>query len=123
MSEHPNPAVYRLRRRSRAEVVELVATYAQSGLSRLEFCRQHGLSLSSLNRYRQNARHRDRAPSVPTPRHEADLSLLPVEFVEERHELPGTTLFVELRGRRRIGVAAGFDATTLARLIAVLEQA
>jgi hypothetical protein len=31
-------------------------------------------------------------------------------------------LFVELDSGRRIGVAAGFDAATLLRLIAVLEQ-
>jgi hypothetical protein len=32
-------------------------------------------------------------------------------------------LLVELAGGRRIAVSAGFDAATLTRLIAVLEQA
>jgi hypothetical protein len=32
------------------------------------------------------------------------------------------TLFVELAGGRRIGVAAGFDAATLRQLLGVLEQ-
>jgi hypothetical protein len=35
----------------------------------------------------------------------------------------GATLFVELAGGRRVGVVSGFDASTLRRLIAVLEQA
>jgi hypothetical protein len=35
----------------------------------------------------------------------------------------GATLFVELAGGRRVGVVSDFDAGTLRRLIAVLEQA
>jgi hypothetical protein len=36
-----------------AEVATVVAAFEQSGLSRTEYCRQHGLSLSTLNRHRQ----------------------------------------------------------------------
>jgi hypothetical protein len=35
----------------------------------------------------------------------------------------GASLHLELAGGRRIAVTAGFDAATLTRLIAVLEQA
>jgi hypothetical protein len=35
----------------------------------------------------------------------------------------GTALCVELANGRRIGVGSGFDAATLERLFAVLEQA
>jgi hypothetical protein len=46
-----------------------------------------------------------------------------VDRVGPSSGLPGqATLFVELDGGRRIGVAAGFDAATLLQLIAVLEQ-
>ena len=54
-----------------------------------------------------------------------ELPLARVEFVEksvtyaEQHD----PLLVELAGGRRIAVSAGFDAATLTRLIAVLEQA
>src|ERR1700693_6538717 len=41
------------RRRSRQEVEQLIAEYESSGLSRSEFCRERGLSLSSLSRYRK----------------------------------------------------------------------
>ena len=41
------------RRRSRTEVTELVAASELSGLRRTEYCRQHGLSLTSLKRYSQ----------------------------------------------------------------------
>ena len=40
------------RRRSRQEVKQLVAEYESSGLSRSEFCRERGLGLSTLDRYR-----------------------------------------------------------------------
>jgi len=40
------------RRRSRQEVEQLVAEYESSGLSRSEFCRERGLGLSTLDRYR-----------------------------------------------------------------------
>src|ERR1035437_7386694 len=41
------------RRRSRQEVEQVVAEYESSGLSRIEFCRERGLALSTLGRYRR----------------------------------------------------------------------
>jgi signal recognition particle GTPase len=54
-----------------------------------------------------------------------ELSLARVEFVEKSatHAEQHDPLLVELAGGRRIAVSAGFDAATLTRLIAVLEQA
>lgn len=126
MSEYPAPTVHRVRRRSRAEVAQIVSSYPQSGLSRTEFCRQHGLSLSTLARYCQHARHRDSLPSatVSMPLIAVELPLARVEFVEKSatHTMQRDQLLVELAGGRRIAVSSGFDAATLARLIAVLEQ-
>ena len=125
MSENPVPTVRRRHRRSRAEVAQIAASYAQSGLSRSEFCRQHVLSLSTLNKYCPHARHRDALPSTSMTRNAAELSLAPVEFVEKSaaHTEQHDPLRVELAGGRRIAVSSGFDASTLTRLIAVLEQA
>ena len=39
------------RRRTRAEVVQLVAEFVDSGMRRSEFCRSRGLSLSTLDRH------------------------------------------------------------------------
>lgn len=96
------------RRRNPAEVATVVAGFEQSGLSRTEYCRQHGLSLSTLNRHRQGT---------------SAVSLIPVDVVDGTHKSPRMALYVELAGGRRIGVDAGFDAETLRRLIAVLEAA
>jgi hypothetical protein len=126
MSEHPVSSIHRHPRRSRAEVAQIVSSYPQSGLSRSQFCRQHGLSLSSLNRYCKPARHLDahRSASMGKPLTTA-LPLARVEFVEHSatHTMQHDPLLVKLAGGRRIAVSSGFDAATLTRLIAVLEQA
>lgn len=125
MSEYPVPTVRRRSRRSRAEVARIAASYAQSGSSRSEFCRQHGLSLSTLSKYCPQAGRLNAPPSMPAMPNVAELSLSPVEFVVKPalHKEPYGPLLVELAGGRRIAVSAGFDAETLTRLIAVLEQA
>ena len=41
------------KRRSRVEVEKLVAEYEASGLTRDGFCQQHGLSVTTLDKYRQ----------------------------------------------------------------------
>jgi transposase-like protein len=117
------------RRRSREEAAQLVSEYEQSGLTRQAFCSQRGLSLTTLDKYRKrnaclDAAVRNAAPSSPT---RTAITFVPLELVEQpavaRQKVSnGTTLFVELAGGRRIGVVSGFDALTLTRLIAALEQ-
>ena len=104
-----------------------MSSYPQSGLSQSQFCRQHGLSLSSFTEYCQHGRHRD-APlsaSMSRPLRAEESPLARVEFVEKSAAYPEQhdPLLVELASGRRIAVSFGFDAATLTRLIAVLEQA
>ena len=126
------PQVYRRsRRRSREEADRLVMEYEQSGLTRRIFCSQHGLPLATLDSYRRQrasgpGQAQDSAPaliSISAP----SVRFVPVELVER--SLPhrqtaddGASLYIQLAGGRRIAVTAGFDAATLTRLIAVLEQ-
>jgi hypothetical protein len=104
------------RRRSRHEVEQVVAEFESSGLSRIEFCRERGLALSTLGRYRKRERQ---APSGSS-------ALLAVE-VSGRAPAPlgatGGPLAVVLRGGRRIEVGRGFDACALEQLVRVLEGA
>jgi hypothetical protein len=109
------------RRRSRAEVAGLVAAFEQSGLSRTEYCRQHGLSVSSMKRYCNRIVDSRRSQSVATASSAAGVSLVPVEVVDRQGG--HAALFIELDGRLRIGVGAGFDVTTLRRLMAALGEA
>jgi len=103
------------RRRSRQEVDQLVAEYDSSGLSRLEFCRERGVGLSTLDRYR--TRRKRRAPAGGN-------ALLAVEVSGRAPQLVagmGSALAVVLRSGRRIEVGRGFDAGSLEQLVRVLE--
>ena len=105
------------RRRSRLEVEQLVAEYEASGMSRSEFCRERGLALSTLGRYR---RRRDRQGSAcANPLLAVELSARPQASVA----VAGSALAVVLRGGRRIEVGRGFDAGALEHLVRVLEGA
>jgi hypothetical protein len=109
------------RRRNRGEIEQLVKAYEQSGLTRHAFCVQHGLSVATLDKYRQRSRRMER---------QTDLNrIVPVELVRS-HSLNSSAtvsgdgaLYLELARGRRIAVNCGFDATTLLRLVTTLEEA
>ena len=103
------------RRRSRQEVEEVVAEYESSGLSRIEFCRERGVALSTLGRYRSRRGRQEPAASNV---------LLAVEVSGRRTTSDGATgsaLAVVLRGGRRIEVGRGFDPGALEQVVRVLE--
>ena len=103
------------RRRSQAEIAELVAAYEASRLSRSEFCRTHGLSLSSLNRYCGRRRQAEAA----------DVNLLAVELCSQppaASNAADSGLAVTVAGGRRVEVARGFDPATLVQLLGLLER-
>ena len=105
------------RRRSRAEVEQLVSEFETSGLNRTEFCRAHGLSLSTLTRYR-NRKSQQSGTATQT-------RLLAVELSEPGSGWSagaGSGLAVVSAGGWRIEVASGFDGVTLGRLLRVLER-
>jgi len=118
------------RRRNREEADRLVMEYEQCGLTRRAFCQQHGISLATLDNYRRQracgpGQAQDAAPVAISA---SAVTFVPVELVERSspHRQTaddGASLHIELAGGRRIAVTAGFDAGTLTRLIAVLEQA
>ena len=43
-------------RRTRAEIEQIVAEFTGGGVNRTEFCRRHGMSLGTLNRYLKQRR-------------------------------------------------------------------
>lgn len=125
----------RSRRRSRKEADRLVEEFERSGQSRQAFCREHGLSLGTLGNFRKRRARVEAAlaESAPSSLVQPAVTFVPLEIVERQAAAPvaasdsladsGATLFIELCRGRRIGVMAGFDATTLRRLLSVLEQA
>src|ERR1039458_7984691 len=91
------------RRRSWQEVEQVVAEYESTGRSRIEFCRERGVALSTLGRYRSRQGRQASAGSN---------ALLSVE-VSGRAPAPiaatGSVMAVVLRSGRRIEVGCGFD--------------
>ena len=104
------------RRRSRAEAEQLVAEYETSGLSRTEFCRERGLSLATLARYRRRHAQGETTPGNRWIAVEVS-GTGPVAAAAT-----GSGLAVALPGGRRIEVGRGFDNDTLVQLLSVLER-
>jgi hypothetical protein len=107
-----------IRRRSRAEIERVAGLYGTSGMGRSEFCRSHGISLSTLNRHLKKP--------CGEQRQDGPGRLLPVEVGEpscsEMDRKPASGLAVLLSKGRRVEVSCGFDGETLAELVAVLER-
>ncbi len=107
------------KRRRQAEIEELVAEFAASGLERGDFCRSRGLALSTLSRHLKKQR-RKMDPARVGGR------LVPVELATRKpaggYEST-SPLVVVLSDRCKIEVQRGFDDQTLERLIHLLEKA
>jgi transposase-like protein len=108
----------RHRRRSSAEIRQLVEEFVQSGLRQSEFCRRRGVVLNTLKRYLKQDRKVQRVGA-------GCAALVAVEVAAPgptQPRKPDSILAVVLRSGRRIEVGASFDAATLARLVSVLER-
>ena len=115
---------------SRTQVVDLrwnaiLNDFRRSGLTQAEFCRRRDLSLHSFRKrlystppsQAHSSNGRTAAPANP--------HFLPVTILPEpapSTPAPPSHLELVLTDGRRIAVAPGFDADTLRRLLAVLEQ-
>jgi hypothetical protein len=95
-------------RRSQEEIQQIVEQFRASGLSQMEYCRQHGVVLSSLGRYlRRNESWGQRLVRVKV----------------ETPAAPDTGFVLMRVNGRRIASSWGFAETELARLIRVAENA
>ena len=106
------------KRRPRAEIRQLVAEFATSGMDASEFCRSRGLSRTTL--YRHLIRQHIHAPAVS-----ANTQLVAVELAPAKRSVANNRcggLAVVFASGRRIEVGEGFDADTLERLVSVLER-
>lgn len=104
------------RRRTRAEVEQLAAEFEASGLSQAEFCRNHGLSLSTLSRWKRRLRQGETAGVT---------RWVAVEVAgpdQRKSSTGGSGLAVKSAGGWRIEIGRGFDPVTLAQLLRVLER-
>jgi hypothetical protein len=108
------------KRRTQAEVQQLVAEFVSSGMRRSEFCQSRGLSFSTLDRHLKKRRwkRRRRPASASGP-------LVAVELAAKNPPTPhgpSWGLAVVLPGGHRIEVRPDFDTNTFERLVSVLER-
>jgi hypothetical protein len=109
------------KRRTRAEVQELVAEFVSSGMRRSEFCRNRGLSFSTLDGHLKKLRWKRSRKLISSAGR-----LVPVELAARKspkQQEPSCGLAVVLPGGRRIEVQRDFDTTTFERLVGILERA
>jgi hypothetical protein len=101
-------------RRTGEEVRQLMSAFQASGLRASEFCRRHGLALSTL---RRNLKRQRLAQGKP----EIGVRFVAVKVKGTARPAAPAALEVRLAGGRRIGVAPGFDVATLGCLVRALE--
>ena len=109
------------RRRTRAEVQQLVAEFVSSGMRRSEFCQSRGLSASTLDRHLKKRRWKRRRRPVSSAGR-----LVKVELATKKsptQQEPSCGLAVVLPGGRRVEVHPDFDTGTFERLVGILERA
>ncbi|MGA7753104.1 MAG: hypothetical protein WCB05_09735 [Candidatus Sulfotelmatobacter sp.] len=109
------------KRRTRAEVQQLVAEFVSSGMRRSEFCQSRGLSFSTLDRHLKKLRWKRRHKPISSSGR-----LVPVELAAKKSPRPheaSCRLAVVLPGGRRIEVHPDFDTSTFERLVGILERA
>ena len=115
-------AVLVVHRRGHAEIARLASLYRASGLGRSEFCRRHGMALSTLNRHLQKqfeaVERQDNDSAGRSPLVEVKLAA-GVNPVCTGNRSCALTL---LLNGRRVEVGDGFDDATLRRLVVVVER-
>ena len=112
-----------VRRRGREEIARLAALYRKSGMGRSEFCRSHGMALSTLARHlnKQSGDKRESGSSMAGDSRliTVELATMSASAATGKQHSPLTVL---LSNGRKVEVGSGFDGQTLAELVSVLER-
>jgi hypothetical protein len=116
MSEEQAVVHVRRPRRRSETIQQLVKEFHASSLSQAEFCRWHALPLSTFQWYLK--KHRDAGDVTG----KVCAGLVAVEVTRPILRGAETALAVVLPKGRKIEVGMGFDASTLAQIVAVLER-
>lgn len=90
----------------------IVAAFRASEKTRTEFCRQTGITVSTLDYYQHQVRMQERA------------RLVPVEVLADNRTASASvrTMAVWLRNGRRLEMSWNGDESSLGRLVGMLER-
>jgi hypothetical protein len=108
------------KRRTRAEVQQLVAEFVSSGMRRSEFCRSRGLSFGTLNRHLKEQRWKRKSRAASSAGRLVAVQLATKKSPRQHEASCG--LAVVPPGGRRIEVHPDFDTNTFERLVSALER-
>lgn len=114
------------RRRTPGQWRELVHGWSRSGLTQAEYCDRHGVSVTSLHRWREHLRGEADSGEPRRPAGEPEsVHLLPVQL-SQRTSQPGPETDVALtlvfRDGLRLEIAASCDLGLLGQVIEVLRE-
>jgi hypothetical protein len=109
------------KRRTRAEVQQLVAEFVSSSMRRSEFCQSRGLSFSTLDRHLKKRHWKRRRSPVSSAGQLVKVELTARKSPTQHDATCG--LAVVLPGGRRIEVHPDFDTSAFERLVGILERA
>ena len=112
-----------VRRRGREEIARLAALYRKSGMGRSEFCRSHGMALSTLARHLKNQSGEQRliGNSMAGESRLIAVELAAMSASTATGKQRGA-LTVLLSNGRKVEVGSGFDAETLVEPVSALER-
>jgi len=96
-----------------AQIAVLLQNYRASGLTRTEFCRRIGISVSTLDYYRRREAQRHRFPKPQ--------QLIRVNVEAQEPTSAQSRFTIILTNRRRIETPSQFDEAALTRLIRIAE--
>lgn len=121
-----NQEIPERKRRSREEINRLVLEFEVSGLRPADFCRNHGLALSTLQRHLKGRRlGKGEVRARGELGRAAGSRLVAVELARRNHDgssRPACAFKIVLASGRRIEVGPDFDADTFERLVRILER-
>ena len=107
-------------RRRQQQWAKLVEEYEASGQSQRRFCAEHGIGQSSLRYWRRRLEQGSGAEGAQVAR---GVRLVALKVLDDASALADSGLVVVSRRGVRVEIARGFDAGTLARVLATLEAA
>jgi len=119
MTETQSPAG-RPERRTPEQWEEVVKDYEASDRSQRAFCAERGIGQSSLRYWKRRLEQGSGTEDAPIAK---GTRLVPVKLVEDASAPAHSGLTVVTPGGVRVEIARGFDAPTLACVLATLEAA
>ena len=115
MGEAENPAP-----KTPQQWARLVEEYQASGQSQRRFCAEHGIGQSSLRYWK---RRLEQGTDTQNAQAATGIRLVALKVIEDTPALADSGLMVVAPRGVRIQIARGFDAATLARVLATVEAA